>query len=149
MLFSCGLSWLYHIFMQICEQQPSLSFKLLLEKPYRLIPPSGLWGSRRRFRKRGGGADCFWKYCVWGIRDILNWVTGFYSFSYQYERDSLFHTHPHIYIIQKQKYTEHNYKTFVSKQLLHRETDVNHLHVSAILSTYLQLLCVCKFFYDI
>ncbi|XP_052395927.1 prepro-urotensin II-gamma-like [Carassius gibelio] len=38
--------------------------ELLLEKPYRLIPPSGLWGIRRQFRKRGGGADCFWKYCV-------------------------------------------------------------------------------------
>uniref|UniRef100_A0A8C1JJZ1 Prepro-urotensin II-alpha n=1 Tax=Cyprinus carpio TaxID=7962 RepID=A0A8C1JJZ1_CYPCA len=38
--------------------------ELLLEKPYHLIPPSGLWGSRRQFRKRGGGADCFWKYCV-------------------------------------------------------------------------------------
>ncbi|XP_016299911.1 prepro-urotensin II-alpha [Sinocyclocheilus anshuiensis] len=38
--------------------------ELLLEKPYRLIPPSDLWGSRRQFRKRGGGADCFWKYCV-------------------------------------------------------------------------------------
>uniref|UniRef100_A0A672QPN7 Uncharacterized protein n=1 Tax=Sinocyclocheilus grahami TaxID=75366 RepID=A0A672QPN7_SINGR len=24
----------------------------------------GLWGSRRQFRTRGGGADCFWKYCV-------------------------------------------------------------------------------------
>uniref|UniRef100_A0A8C2AV12 Urotensin 2, alpha n=1 Tax=Cyprinus carpio TaxID=7962 RepID=A0A8C2AV12_CYPCA len=38
--------------------------ELLLEKPYRLIPPRGLWGSRRQFRKRGGGADCFWKYCI-------------------------------------------------------------------------------------
>ncbi|XP_059383036.1 urotensin 2, alpha [Carassius carassius] len=38
--------------------------ELLLEKPYRLIPPSGLWGGRRQFRKRSGGADCFWKYCV-------------------------------------------------------------------------------------
>ncbi|NP_998013.2 urotensin 2, alpha precursor [Danio rerio] len=38
--------------------------EFLLEKPYRLVPPSGLLGSRRQFRKRGGGADCFWKYCV-------------------------------------------------------------------------------------
>ncbi|XP_056305710.1 urotensin 2, alpha [Danio aesculapii] len=38
--------------------------EFLLEKPYRLVSPSGLWGSRRQFRKRGGGADCFWKYCV-------------------------------------------------------------------------------------
>ncbi|KAK2885469.1 hypothetical protein Q8A67_016306 [Cirrhinus molitorella] len=38
--------------------------ELLLEKTYRLIPPSGLWGSRRQFRKRGSSADCFWKYCV-------------------------------------------------------------------------------------
>ncbi|XP_067303337.1 urotensin 2, alpha [Pseudorasbora parva] len=38
--------------------------EFLLEKPHRLIPPSGLWGSRRQFRKRGGSSDCFWKYCV-------------------------------------------------------------------------------------
>ncbi|XP_051736134.1 urotensin 2, alpha [Ctenopharyngodon idella] len=38
--------------------------EFLLEKPYRLIPPSSLWGSRRQFRKRSGSADCFWKYCV-------------------------------------------------------------------------------------
>ncbi|KAK7129081.1 hypothetical protein R3I94_017330 [Phoxinus phoxinus] len=38
--------------------------EFLSEKPYGLIPPSGLWGSRRQFRKRAGNADCFWKYCV-------------------------------------------------------------------------------------
>lgn len=74
MLCSCALSWLYYTYMQICDQH--LSPKFLLEKPYRLIPPSGLWGSRRQFRKRGGNADCFWKYCVWAFHDTLNRGTG-------------------------------------------------------------------------
>ncbi|XP_051516928.1 urotensin 2, alpha [Myxocyprinus asiaticus] len=51
--------------LKVSEQIPKEALReVLLEKPYRLIPPNGLIGTRRQFRKRGSGADCFWKYCV-------------------------------------------------------------------------------------
>ncbi|XP_030623628.1 urotensin 2, alpha [Chanos chanos] len=35
--------------------------EVLLEKPSQQSRPLGI---RRQYRKRGNGADCFWKYCV-------------------------------------------------------------------------------------
>ncbi|XP_053500219.1 urotensin 2, alpha [Ictalurus furcatus] len=38
--------------------------EVLLEKPGHLSSLSHILGIKRPYRKRGNGADCFWKYCV-------------------------------------------------------------------------------------
>ncbi|XP_061075148.1 prepro-urotensin II-beta-like [Conger conger] len=38
--------------------------EVLLEKQSRLRPFGRFLGQRRQYRKRGSGAECFWKYCV-------------------------------------------------------------------------------------
>ncbi|KAI4824589.1 hypothetical protein KUCAC02_013089 [Chaenocephalus aceratus] len=38
--------------------------EVLLEKQSLLNPFSRVLGIRKQFRKRGGTAECFWKYCV-------------------------------------------------------------------------------------
>ncbi|TRY82511.1 hypothetical protein DNTS_013826 [Danionella cerebrum] len=49
--------------LKMSGQIPKEALKeFVLDKPY---SSSGVWASRRQFRKRAGaGADCFWKYCV-------------------------------------------------------------------------------------
>ncbi|GAA6107186.1 urotensin 2, alpha [Tachysurus ichikawai] len=38
--------------------------EVLLEKPGHLSSLNHILGIKRPYRKRGNGADCFWKYCV-------------------------------------------------------------------------------------
>ncbi|XP_062871525.1 urotensin 2, alpha isoform X2 [Trichomycterus rosablanca] len=51
--------------LKVSGQLPKAALKeVLLDKPGHVTSLSQILGIKRPYRKRGSGADCFWKYCV-------------------------------------------------------------------------------------